>query len=562
MQQPRHFSLEINVPDPARTLYFPNLPGRGGAPNAVLDYSDHEGYQRLDDDDPRAVYWRGFVGTFIAEHLKLPSGRKAFRSPREFAFHAVWLYDDNYFAAGDEACQCTLHTGRPQEEINQEWIYDEHRRSSNSHGAAGRGQTPQTGDREGGAERGIEGISDDEHSLTVQPFVRWSRSKKYLLDATGGPTPNPQWRPPLLAAAVQSHQAPSTIPSRHRPLELVWVWVDPLESWIRGEETIRWWPALVKSSDPGQPPQTSKVELLGVSTHYIVPETQIQAWQSQPLPQNLLQRPAPYLGGQRMRSREDLNRFRPRPDSLDPLPDPVPRQYDLAILPYSIALRQAAMIETQYNTFELVQQADGSIRCRGLYYGPERIELGDLVRLVPNRQVFESRGMARRWLPALPGASSQPLFGLISHIGENEQREVRFSARIFELQPFRGSNQPNRNDNLPEAPEGYRFREITTRMLPPPNLPMEDIACRYDENDPSLSPPSRGRTESRPRSISPPQGSSRRAGEARSRSARGVEVTVPEEITGGIQATKWFGTREEGIRWAHLEALEFYYEAD
>ncbi|KIO31634.1 hypothetical protein M407DRAFT_128910 [Tulasnella calospora MUT 4182] len=575
MRQAKHFPLAIDLPDPARTLYFPNLPGRGGAPDAVLDYGDHEGYKRLDDNDPRAVYWRGFVGTFIAEHLGLDidkawhistwpegyalwvkernsskpqidsylfgfGGRKRFRTPREFAFHAVWLYDDNYFAAGDEACQCTLHTGRPQEMINEEWIYGhERRRSSNSHGAAGRDQTPQAGGGDGGAERGIreggiEGGSDDEHSPIVQPFIHWSRSKKYLLEATGGPTLNPQWRPPLLAAAIQNHQAPWATPSRHRPLELVWVSVDPLDSWIRGEETIRWWPALVHSKVPGQPPQTSKVALLGVNTHYIVNETRIHAWKTQPLPHNFLQRPLPWLGGQRMRSAEALNRFRPLPDCLDPLPDPFPRQYDLAILPYSIALRQAARIETQYNPFELVQQADGSFGYHGLYYGPERIQLGDLVRLRPNRQGFESRGLARRWLPASIGANSRPLFGLILHVGENERDgDLRFKARIFELQPFRGSNHPNGNDNLPDAPDGFRFREVTTSMSPAPNLPIEDIACRYDQDDAVLAP-----------------------------SSGGVEVTGPDATPGGIQATNWYRSREEGIRGAHSEALEFFYGAN
>lgn len=408
----------------------------------------------------------------------------------------------------------------------------------------------------------MEGGSDDEHSPIVQSIIRWSCSRRSLLEATGGPTLNAPWHPPHLAAAVRSRQVYAATPSRHRPLELVWVPVDPLESWRPGEEEIRWWPALVNSRVTGQQPQTSKVELLGVNAHYMVRETQIHAWQGQPLPQNFLQRPAPFLGGQRMRSREELNRFRPRPDCLDPLPEPVPRQYDLAILPYSIALRQAARIETQYSPFELVQQADGSFGYQGLYYGPEQIRLGDLVRLVPNRREFESRGMTRRWFSAT-APPSRPLFGLISHIGESE-REVglRFSARIFELQTFQGSNQPNGNDNLPDAPYGFRFREVTTRLAPALNLPIEDIACRYDPDDAVLASSASERTGNRLRSITPPQGTSRRVGEARSRGARGVEVAGQDATVGGIRATDWFRNRNEGIQWARSEALEFYYGAN
>lgn len=484
--------------------------------------------------------------------------RKHFRTPREFGFHAVWLYDERYFEVGD--CQCTLHTGRPQGVINEEWIYDERRRSSNSHAAGERSQNGRTGGGDGGTEGDIEDASDDEHSPTVKPIIRWNCSKKWLLEATGGPTLNPQWRPPLLTAAVRNHQVARTLLSRHRPQELVWVSIDPLDPWRPGEQAIRWWPALIKPNDPGQLANTSKVQLLGVDTHHTVHQIPIRTWQSQPLPQDFLQRPLPHLGGSRMRPTDELNRFRPLPVSLDPLPNPFPRQYDLAILPYSIALRQAFILAGQYAPFELVQQADGSLGYKGLYYGPERIQLGDLVRLVPDRREFERLRIGRRWLQASDGASERSLFGFILHIGETEHRAgLRFSAKVFELQSVPRHSQQSGNGNLPDAPDGYRFREVTTS--PAQDLPIRYIACRYDPNDEAvLRPSANGRTEPRRRSTTPPQGASGRVGEARNRRPRGIEVSEPDaSATSGIPEMELIGSREQGIELARSGALRSFY---
>ncbi|KAG8984152.1 hypothetical protein FRB90_005534, partial [Tulasnella sp. 427] len=501
--------------------------------------------------------------------------KKKFRTPREFAFHAVWLYDDNYFAAGDEACQCTLHTNRPQGEINVQWIYGykQRRQRSNSHAAEERGFDPRGGGGGGGGGgRGVsnrqgseeeEDISDDENDGLVKPVVRWDRSKMSLLTATGGPTPNPLWRPPHLVAdaAVHIPEVPRDAPSEHRPLELVWVSVDPLQSWKSQEEPIRSWPALIKPPDLDQPQQTYKIELLGVNTRHEVNQIDIHTWQSQPLPQDFLQRSLPNLEGGRWRPKEGLNKFRPLPISLDLRPSPIPRQYDQAILPYAIALRQAFNIAGQYTSFEEDLFGDVSEGDGEFYYGPEQIREGDLVRLALDRRGFERRGSTRRWLSASGGAYDRPLFGLVLPIANDDvgRRTVRFSARIFELQSVATYSIQSTTRNLPDAPEGFRFREITPSMFPAQKLSIHDIAARYDQDDALVTASSFGRIEARRGSTSPPQGSSRRVGGARRRS-RSIEA-IRQDATAerGINASEWVESREEGIRRAQEEALRVFY---
>lgn len=68
---PPRFSFQIDLDHPSsdRTLYFPRRLGRGAREDAVTDYSGVEGWHPLEKNSRHSIRWRGWVGTFIAEHL-------------------------------------------------------------------------------------------------------------------------------------------------------------------------------------------------------------------------------------------------------------------------------------------------------------------------------------------------------------------------------------------------------------------------------------------------------------------------------------------------------------
>lgn len=67
-----NFQINLDIVHPDRILYFSQLPGRGAGPGVAAQCeklaADPE-YTRVDRNDLSYTRWRGYIGTFIAEHL-------------------------------------------------------------------------------------------------------------------------------------------------------------------------------------------------------------------------------------------------------------------------------------------------------------------------------------------------------------------------------------------------------------------------------------------------------------------------------------------------------------
>ncbi|KAG8902924.1 hypothetical protein FRB99_003950 [Tulasnella sp. 403] len=502
--------FDFDHPSPERTLYFPE--GRGAGEDVILPDNMH----LVGRDQPASKRWRGHVGTFIAEQTgrdlrkawhvdDWPTGyslwrrtrnttsrsrkssaprydfylfgygkKQRFESPQEFAFHAAWLYDDEYFLNGD--CECTICTKRPQSEINEKWQSSllpmrraPARRAQLRHEQRDSSSPEPTN------------LPSDPGPSNRGRFFAWNRTSK-------------------LYHGSNSPAIPSQDP--YRVGDMVWASIPPITE-RRGSPdsmtVIDFWPAVVlrRGVSIGQLIiQTSVdtirlqythvwVRLLGVGGTHEMNDATIIPWHA-----------FRYLGDFRRRVRDanmpvavstslrEIAGFHPLlTDSAEPIDPTIPtilRTFENALGPLGVAIREARLIGDQFTADPDYQQ---------LWLGPQLICVGDLVRINVSRADLLEENANLELLPPREG-SEQP--GLLAHISAFQppsshspdtdgEDHLTFTAHLYELEQSPGAEPTAKgespsNSTLPNAPDGYRFRQITQEEV---RLSVVYIAGRF-----------------------------------------------------------------------------------
>ncbi|KAG8902136.1 hypothetical protein FRB99_004823 [Tulasnella sp. 403] len=523
-KQYKHRRFTYNQPNLHRTFVIPS--DRKG----VEDVEIPAGLIRVPRGDKKDLEWRGKIGTFIADMLNLDmsaawhikdfptnyslwkqirpggnhidyylygyGGKQRFASPNEFAVHALWMYRDDFY--NKQPCQCTLCTGRPQGVIN-EIIYGIKRQQRRSP------TRRNSGERQPGEGSYLQSIPDGPRFFTWQPTLRSVYEN------------NPY-------AYVESRQRSDDLAKqdarRNRKGELVWVAIPPIISPHNQEAEIKFWPGCIREAGV----QFHSIRLLGVGRDHLIKSEQIVSWLAYELPAAVMQRlndaEAPLDLDAATRT------FLPLVGNEDPvaelrgLPagDSNRRTFDDALVPLAVALESANLLSMQFSGTDMYYKPVGAVSdnpehqeaYQGLWYGPERIWQGDLVRLKLRRKEVERRVANLR--ESEPDARDKGLFVQIKHIypahdhdtglddillkgelyemaalGDDEdmedveRREQSAGTRyIMTSQHSRGRGPYP----LPKAPQDHRFRRIAPDLV----FKIDEMAGRYDPS-PVFSPP-------------------------------------------------------------------------
>ncbi|KAG8989096.1 hypothetical protein FRB95_001833 [Tulasnella sp. JGI-2019a] len=479
------------------------------------------------------VKWRGWIGTFIADNLNwslespwhiddFPKGytlvrtarqieenrydyhlygyskKSVYNSPREFAFHAVWLFWRPYH--DEHSCQCTLDTGRNQGYINSIWIGVPGvvRRDRDEDGPA----TDADRSRARPGERRLVTLP------TRAGFVSWIRMKRSLIDG-GKSTPPPR---------LKERDFDLTFTRPYRIGELVWVLIEPLRPSIpnvtdEDDEAITFWPAIVQRLSVKAHPSPSlaafappdgqetayNVQLLGVENIHKVPFEHILSWHAYALPQSVLHRiQDPHMPVEITSVLIQLAEFHPlpvppkppaisRPGFRAPAPRAeIPRTFENALGPLSLAHRKAEFIEERFcatDEYLGFEEDLGERKCyQGLWWGADHIWVDDFVRLTCTRGDLEKENLADRLAPPSRDAQDRPLLARIREIVFDElKNQLCFSAEVFELKKLKqdGARRRDGAAGLPRPPSNYRFRNVTPSEVLI-YLPVEIISGRYN----------------------------------------------------------------------------------
>lgn len=262
------------------------------------------------------------------------------------------------------------------------------------------------------------------------------------------------------------------------------------------------------------------VLLLGVNHKHTVEEKSVLAWQLYKPSKSLqISLSFPTLPFQVTPDFRGLASFFPIPRSDPPPsqshayrpPHEIPRNHKNALAALKIAYEVGWRIAQQYYMLDEYQDrgSDGRFRemYQGMWFGPQLVRIGDVVRLEPTRLQLGERGISDL-LPPSRGASDRCLFARITEFEWDRQQSIPFiSARLYELcedeeydpdddtpllQPSALSAPAPANVEgypMPLPPPGFQFRCIThgkSEVF----LPAVTIASRY-ESTPSLSAPHR-----------------------------------------------------------------------
>ncbi|KAG9029510.1 hypothetical protein FRB95_005231 [Tulasnella sp. JGI-2019a] len=516
-------------------------------PNVIVP-ADEERTNIIPLDHRLSLHWRGWVGTFIADnldwpllkpwHLKdFPKGytlvqtfrkndptkpdpylygygkKQKFRSPQEFAFHAVWLFHPDYHQ--NHPCECTLCTHRLQGLITSIWI-----------GVPG--QRRRDEDRpmpeQGGYARRLGAVIS---RATSWGSITWTTPKRSLI--------NGKSRFPLKSMPSRKYDLDLVRP--YREGELVWVAIEALTPSDREqtdpEEEIKLWPATVAAlpvqSRPPQPSAPSRtqynIELLGVDHQQIVSFEKILSWRAYTLPDVISEQiqlprmpsdiqvtpvfsafkgfrplPAPPSASDGHATSAPRPGFRSMPKPLD-----IPRTFENALGPLAVAQGKAEYIQERFygtNPYSELEENSGhgsseKICYQGVWWGAERIWVGDLVRLTCLRgdleNELEAAGLQHHLEDSSPNADQRQLFARIQEFSfDQAKNQLCLSAELYELADASDDLDtsevgliqhhalpPTTENGLPRPPFGFRFRKLT-----PPDvliyLPIQLIAGRYD----------------------------------------------------------------------------------
>lgn len=304
--------------------------------------------------------------------------------------------------------------------------------------------------------------------------------------------------------------------------EVVWVRLDPSIESFSSSRRIEWWPALIQEPrfktelaprTPGQPYgvrqfQVYRVLMLGTTSQYVIPDEFILPYQAYTLPSDFLHEITQGICFTSQPPDLDFDRalsFTPLPLPLRaatgtmkehqalPTNPPLPLTYLDALLPYLTAIHISRLVSAYWcatDNYEFVSVPTEDIpipikqtRFQGLWWGGERLWVGDLVRIKPGRN-----HLAGNLRDPSPGAERRGLLLKLEAIYLDEfKRETEgdivetewkpmVSGTLYEvaqadfvepevLLPGR-SNSTDRagdqiNSPLPTPPPGFKFRAIT-----------------------------------------------------------------------------------------------------
>ncbi|KAG8923966.1 hypothetical protein FRC01_012119, partial [Tulasnella sp. 417] len=300
--------------------------------------------------------------------------------------------------------------------------------------------------------------------------------------------------------------------------EIVWVHLDPSIQSFSSSRRIEWWPAIIQEPrfktevaprTPGQPYgvrqfQVYRVLMLGTTSQYVIPDGSILPYQAYNLPSDFLHEITQTVCSTPQTQELDFDRVL----SFTPLPLPIrtatqrqapsanpllPLTYLDALLPYLAAIYTARLVSTYWcatDNYEYVSMPTHDVpvplkqtRFQGLWWGGERLWIGDLVRIKPYRshlsgnlrdpsQGAEKRGLLLR-LEAI-------YLDEIKREAEGEVVETEWkpmvSGTLYEVAhvafvepgvpspgPSSSGGRPGdpMNTPLPAPPPGFQFRVIT-----------------------------------------------------------------------------------------------------
>ncbi|KIO34125.1 hypothetical protein M407DRAFT_17035 [Tulasnella calospora MUT 4182] len=628
------YLCDMDIEDPKRLFRFSDDPARGAGLNVVTPANspqdDMSKWHLVSREESKSRRWRGLVGTFIADNLGLdiskawhvydwPPGyslwrkvrvgsgsltprydfylygfgsKKTFNSPFEFAFHAMWLYDDDFHALGPAACECNLHTGQKQGVINERWL--------NKKTATRRKPrpTPSAGDPAAYPQNTSAGPPDKFRLFS------WTSVKNRLPEKKTGR---------IYAMAAERH-ADLTCGGYFRPGEVVWVSIPCLIPESREpksvDEVIEFWPALLKGRHvtkhvephtPGTPFKTTEsfryeVQLLAVGISHTIEENQILSWQAYQLPRVVREQTLkPRMPVEVSPHLLELENFRPLPIQLSKRLHNLPPGYDKrteisrtfenALGPLAVALSHAKIISRQYcpeYPYRDSRQFGAPELYQGVWWGPEHIWVDDLVRLVLTRSELVELDLSAGLLESSSGAGERGLFGQIVEIMWDSAKSMAcFSARLYELSsesdmeiveenavPPAPSNlsipadyHSDPQQHLPKPPSSFRFRLITApeRLI---YLPLQAIAGRYDP----LVCGAEGQRDLLQRILNPRNLSAFKANQlenaetvAALKRVLGLAGLGPGEWN-MVDPGKWVQGRLKGVTDAEKEAKQKYYD--
>ncbi|KAG8847308.1 hypothetical protein FRB96_001642 [Tulasnella sp. 330] len=520
--------FNLGKPRPDRTFSIPDSSSDGKDDTVIPQGELHSVVQR---DELVHMKWRGWIGTFIADNLDWPLDRPwhiadfpkgytlvqtirksaedrvdyhlygygkktAFDSPREFAFHAVWLFWRPYH--DEHSCECTLCTGRKQGYINSIWI-----------GVPGIVRRDRDEDeptigtnRSGGGSGGRRLVK----LPTRSGFVSWINLKRSLIR---GPVK-------VIPPVIPDMALDLSFARYYRVGELVWVLVDHLRPSASNtadpDEVIKFWPAIVQKplargrqigTAPSSPQNRTMytVQLLGVENRHEVPFEHILSWYAYALPETILQQiQDPLMPVEITRALTQLADFHPLPIP-PPAPAParpgyrtlpvrpeIPRTFENALGPLSMAHRKAEFIQMRYCSTDEYSDFDperGELKSyQGLWWGAERIWIGDIVRLTCTRADLEQEHLTDRLLAPSRDAPGRPLLARMKEIVFDEAKgQLCFSAEVYELKRTSKTRQDSVADHDGllglRPPHNLRFRTVTPSDVLI-YLPVQTIAGRYD----------------------------------------------------------------------------------
>lgn len=453
-------------------------------------------------------------------------GRKKYFSPVEFAVHCLWLFNDEYFA--NHPCQCTLCTKRSSGEVMADW------RGVPLRSVARKEPQPD-------APSGSRPVMTDAGTRTpvadippIARIARWTVSRRLTLGAKSALRPT--------AALSSERDLDSTSLRPYRVGEIVWVSIAPILPSNRPQngpdELIDFWPAIVQQADiraiaslqqPGElyivnQSRRYRVHMLGAGGNAVIGVSKILSWQAYTLPRVVFEQiKRPRMPGD-MHVTEglpELQNFHPLtlpsrtnrishnaagPDGNLLVDDPVeiPRTFENALASLSLARRMVKIIEEHYCCTDMYKdpgESGGTRECyQGIWWGPERIWVDDLVRLNAKRQDLVKDGRSEFLKNSTTDAGGRATLAQITEFTyDTPKKQLYFSARLYEVADDNvdpdlfGADLPLRQPGclsaparshtaayaLPAPPDRYRFRQITKDDVEI-YLPIQFIAGRYD----------------------------------------------------------------------------------
>ncbi|KAG8936003.1 hypothetical protein FRC02_005199 [Tulasnella sp. 418] len=553
--------VNTRIEDPERQVVIAQSDGNDGRLPNDMQRTDKI-FTLAGKEEPSSKHWRGVVGTYIATKLGwtdgsdgkawhlfdwpkgyslwivaktdgtrkdiyLYGGRTKYSSPIEFRPHAYYLY-----MGMTVPCRCWVCTGRKRGDVRDD-------RMNTTGFMADVGSSPEKPRRQRAASPPDLSSSLPGNETAVNTTSNSSTADEsdliqvIRIDSSASVIPRHEKDPPIQSFS-RFRENDLRSGRRFRFGELVWVSIPPLVDPEKEEAAIHFWPGLIKeywthkestlaaeSSSNGSRYVTKefvmyRVMLLGVMHVNSVDERLIIPYQAYAIRRAVQQR---------LRTFKLLNNQYPRPHRFFPIPAPssIPidryneRTYAEAIFPLKLANRIAEKVQGKwaptnkwnpdFSDQEVGEpdpgRARGSRSYQGLWWGPERIWVGDLVRLTFMWGALDSSGLSKDLLPPSPGADTRGLLLRISSI-VLDRRLARFyvtgpmyevaEARFMEdqmqlddeaVQDFVNVSLSSpasvykRHYTMPEPPNQYAFKRIT-RPGTEVSLPLQYIAGRYD----------------------------------------------------------------------------------